>query len=191
MGGELDAQAMEGVGSPFTGVMFATSVNDAGATNSVTGVKVTYMPATAATGTWASLVRIYTKSGQGNQRNDGIFVCGPGVYTQIIGLVDTNGQPVVRLGTVEGQPNNTLFGRPIVVSSMLGPYTIGAGTASVGSLYFGPPSALLFGLRKGITWDVSEQVNWAKYQADARMVGRFGYVVGVPAAWTKQINIIV
>jgi hypothetical protein len=40
-------------------------------------------------------------------------------------------------------------------------------------------------------WEVTDQVSWSTYQADARMVGRFGYVVGVGAAWTKQTGIIV
>lgn len=188
MGGELDFQSMEGVGTPFTGVSGATSVNDAARTNGTIGVSLSYARTPS---TWASLVQIFTKAGEGITRNDGVFVCGPGVYAQIIGLTDTNGQPIVRLGTVEGQPNNTLFGRPIVVSNRLPATTIGAGTASVGGLYYGSPSALLFGVRQGMRWDVTDQVNWAKYQADARMVGRFGYVVGVPTAWVKQTGILI
>jgi HK97 family phage major capsid protein len=124
-------------------------------------------------------------------RSDGIWVCGPAVYAQILGLVDTNGQPIVRLGTVEGQPNNTLFGRPIIVSARLPKQTVGAGPVSTGNLYFGTPSSLLFGTRTGMRWDVTDQVSWGTYQADARLVGRFAYVVGVPTAWTKQIGIIV
>jgi HK97 family phage major capsid protein len=188
MGGELDAQAMEGVGTPFTGVSGATSVVDAAATNGTNGVILTYGVGTS---TKAGLVKIFTAAGEGITRRDGIFVCGPAVYAQILGLTDTNGQPVVRLGTVEGQPNNTLFGRPIIVTNRLPKTTVGAGTVSVGGLYYGSPSALLFGNRQGMRWDVSDQVNWAKYQADARMVGRFGYVVGVPTAWVRQTGIIV
>jgi len=187
MGGELDAQAMEGT-TPFTGVNTATSVVDAAATNGTNGVVLTYGTGTS---TKAGLVKIFTAAGEGIVRQDGIFVCPPAVYAAILGLTDTNGQPVVRLGTVEGQPNNTLFGRPIIVSNRLAKTTVGAGTVSVGSLYYGSPSALLFGIRQGMRWDVSDQVNWAKYQADARMVGRFGYVVGVPTAWVKQTGIIV
>lgn len=188
MGGELDFQAMEGTGSPFTGVQTATSVNDAAATNGTNGVVLTYGTGTT---TKAGLVKIFTAAGEQVAREDGIFVCPPSVYAAIIGMVDNNNQPVVRLGTVEGQPNNTLFGRPIIVSNRLAKTTIGAGTVSVGSLYYGSPSALLFGTRQGMRWDVSDQVNWAKYQADARMVGRFGFIVGVPTAWVKQTGIIV
>lgn len=188
MGGELDFQAIEGAGTPFTGVLNATSVNDCARTNGTNGVVLNYSTTAS---TKASLVQLFTKGAERFTRDQGVFVCGPGVYAQIIGLVDTNGQPVVRLGTVEGQPNNTLFGRPIIVSNRIPATTIGAGTVSVGGLYFGPMAALMFGVRTGFRWDVSDQVSWATYQADARMVGRFGFVVGIPTAWAKQTGIII
>lgn len=192
MGGDLDSAAMEAsyslAGTPFTGVLNATSVGDCARTNGTNGVVLKYNTSAS---TQASLVQLYTKAGEGTAIRGGTFVCGPGVYAQIIGLVDSNGQPVVRLGTVEGQPNNTLFGRPIIVSNRMTVTTVGAGTNSVGNLYYGPMNALLFGTRQGFRWDVTDQVNWAKYQADARMVGRFGFVVGVPTAWAKQASIII
>lgn len=188
MGGELDLQAIEGSGSPFTGVSGATSVNDAGGTNGTNGVVLTY---SSTASTKASLVKIYTAASETQPRNEGFWVCGPAVYAQIIGMVDSNGQPVVRFGNVEGAPSGTILGRPIIVSARLPKTTVGAGTVSVGGLYFGPGSALLFGTRRGMQWDVTDQVSWATYQGDARMVGRFGYVVGVPTAWVKQLGIIV
>jgi HK97 family phage major capsid protein len=190
-GGELDFQAMEGPGtatSPFTGVLNATSVNDAARTNGTNGVVLTY---NSTASTKASLVQIYTAATESQPRNDGVWVCGPAVYAQIIGLVDSNGQPIVRFGDVTSAIPGTLLGRPIVVSARLPKTTVGAGTVSVGSLYFGPPNALLFGNRMGMRWDVTDQVSWSTYQGDARMVGRFGYVVGVPTAWVKQTGIIV
>jgi HK97 family phage major capsid protein len=182
---------MEGPGtatSPFTGVLNATSVNDAARTNGTNGVVLTYNTTAS---TKASLVQIYTAASERQPRNEGIWVCGPAVYAQIIGLVDSNGQPIVRFGAVEGTPSGMLLGRPIVVSARLPKTTVGAGTVSVGGLYFGPPNALLFGNRMGMRWDVTDQVSWATYQGDARMIGRFGYVVGVPTAWVKQTGIIV
>lgn len=188
MGNELDLQAMEGT-TPFTGVATATSVNDGVVTtNGTIGQTLTYASSTA---TYASLVRIFTKAQQGSVIRGGTWVCGPSVYAKIIGLVDTNGQPIVRLGTVEGAPNNTLFGRPIIVSSAMTVNTLGAGTNSVGNLYYGQMSALLFGTRQGLQWDVSDQFHFSTYQADARMVGRFGYVVGVPTAWVRNLGIAV
>lgn len=188
MGANLDAQAMEGT-TPFTGVATATSVNDGVVTtNGTIGQTLTYASSTA---TFASLVRIFTKAQQGSVINGGTWVCGPGVYAKIIGLVDNNGQPIVRLGTVEGQPNNTLFGRPIIVSSALVATTLGAGTNSVGGLYYGQMGALAFGTRQGFRWDVSEHVSFATYQAQARMVGRFGYVVAVPTAWVRNLGIAI
>jgi HK97 family phage major capsid protein len=189
MGADLDAQAIEGSGSPFTGVSIATSVNDGVVTtNGTIGQTLTYA---SVTGTFASLVRIYTKAAQGSVINAGTWVCGPGVYAKIIGLVDNNGQPIVRLGTVEGQPNNTLFGRPMIISSALVNVTLGTGTNSVGGLYYGQMNQLAFGTRQGFRWDVSEHVSFSTYQAQARMVGRFGYVVGVPTAWVRNLGIAV
>ncbi len=189
MGANLDAQAMEGSGSPFTGVATATTVNDGVVTtNGTLGQTLTYASSTA---TYASLVRIYTKAAQGVVINGGTWVCGPSVYGKIIGLTDNTGQPIVRLGTVEGQPNNTLFGRPIIVSSALVNVTLGAGTNSVGGLYYGQMSQLLFGTRQGLRWDVSDQIKFDTYQAMARMVGRFGFVVGVPTAWVRNLGIAV
>jgi HK97 family phage major capsid protein len=184
MGGELDFQAVEGAGAPFTGVLNATSVNDAARTNGTNGALLKWSSALA---TEASLTQILTKAGEADPRDNGIFVCNPAMYGTLIGLSDSNGSPILRLGTAEGRPADTVIGRPIVCSARLAAATtIGAGTNLTAALYFGPPSALLFGVRQGMRWDVSDQVNWAKYQADARMVGRFGYVVGVPTAWVKQ-----
>jgi HK97 family phage major capsid protein len=188
-GGELDFQAMEGPGtatSPFTGVLNATSVNDAARTNGTNGVTLKY---NSTSSTEASLVQIFTAANESQPRTQGIWVCGPAVYAQIIGLTDTNGQPIVKFGSVEAAPSGSILGRPVIVSARLPKTTIGAGTNSVGSLYFGPPNALLFGNRMGMRWDVTDQVSWATYQGDARMIGRFGYVVGVPTAWVKQTGI--
>jgi HK97 family phage major capsid protein len=188
MGGELDFQAMEGPGTVFTGVQSAVSVGDCARTNGTNGVVLSY---SSSTSTIASLTQIFTKAGEGITRGDGIFVCGPGVFQKIIGLVDTNGQPIVKLGTVENQPNNTILGRPIVVTNRLPAYTVGAGTVSVGSLYYGSPSGLIFGNRRAMTFEVTNAVHWGTYQGDCRLIGRFGYVVGVPAAWAMQKGIVI
>jgi HK97 family phage major capsid protein len=188
MGGDLDAQAIEGVGTPFTGVSGAASVVDAAATNGTNGVTLQYGLGTSTIG---GLVKVFTKGGEGLSRRDGVFVSGPGVYAKVLAMIDGNGQPIVRLGTVEGAPNNTLFGRPYLVSNRLSATTIGSGTFSVGNLYFGSPSALIFGVRQNMKWEITDQASWANYRADARMVGRFAYAVGVPAAWTKQLGILV
>jgi HK97 family phage major capsid protein len=187
-GGELDFQAAQGPGTTFTGIRDAVSVGTTSATNGTNGTNITYAGTAS---TQSSLVKVFCGANEGMARNDGIFLCGPGVYAKIMGLVDLNGQPIVRLGTVEGQPNNTLFGRPIVVSARLTNYTVGAGTVSVGMLAYGSPSGLLFGVRQGMRWDVTDQVHWGTYQADARLVGRFAFVVGVPTAWVRQYDVIV
>ena len=79
----------------------------------------------------------------------------------------------------------------MVVSNRMVPTTVGAGTVSVGGLYFGSPSALIFGVRQNLKYEITDQVSWANYRADARLVGRFAFQVGVAAAWTRQFGIIV
>jgi HK97 family phage major capsid protein len=188
-GGELDFQAMEGPGtatSPFTGVLNATSVNDAARTNGTNGVTLKY---SSTVSTEASLVQIFTAASESQPRLQGIWVCGPALYAQVVGLIDSNGQPIVKFGTVEAAPSGSILGRPVVVSARLPKTTIGAGTNSVGSLYFGPPKALIFGNRTNMRWDVTDTVSWSTYQADARMVGRWGFAVGVPTSWVKQSGI--
>jgi len=184
MGGDLDSMAMEGTYAiatmPFTGVLNATSVTTyTPTTNGTNGVVLKY----------TDMVKMFAAGGERYTRDQGIWVCGPGVYANIIGMTDTNGNPIVKFGTVESAPSGSILGRPLIVSNRMGLTTIGAGTNSVGNLYFGPPSALLFGVRQGMRWDVTDQVSWATYRADARMVGRFGYVVGIPTAWVKATGL--
>ena len=187
MGGDLDSAAMEGTGVPFTGVAYAASVNDC-STNGTNGVTLQYGLGTSTIG---GLIKTYIKGGEAITRRDSTWFCGPQVFGKIMAMVDTNGAPIVRLGSVAGEPSNVLFGRPLVVSNRMVPTTVGAGTVSVGNLYFGSPSALVFGVRQNMKWEVTDQVSWANYRADARMIGRFGFAVGVPAAWTRQFGIIV
>lgn len=187
MGGDLDSMAMEATYAaatlPFTGVLNATSVTTYVpiSTNGTNGAPLKY----------TDLVNIFAAPGEGMSSNKGVYVCGPGVYAKILGLIDGQGQPIVRLGNVEGESNQTILGRPIIVSNRLVKTTVGAGTASVGAIYFGDPKMLVFGTRQGMRWDVTDQVSWATYQADARMVGRFGFVVGVPTAWVRCPGLLV
>jgi len=184
MGGNLDAAAMEGTYAiatmPFTGVLNATSVGTyTPTTNGTIGVTLKY----------ADMVKMFVAAGERAARDMGVWVMGPGVYANVIGMVDTNGAPIVKFGTVEAAPAGSILGRPLVVSNRMGLTTISTGTNSVGNLFFGPPSALMFGNRQGLRWEVTDQVNWATYQADARMVGRFGFVVGVPTSWVKATGL--
>ena len=177
MGGELDFQCMEGTGSPFTGVVGASGVNALATTASTTGAAVTY----------ADLTATLVAAGEGASVEDGTWIMSPAVWGKVLGMVDSNGQPIVKLMSVEDSPKNTILGRPVIVSNRLSSYTVGSD--ATGNIYYGPLKALTFGSRAGMSWEVTDQVHWANYQMDARLVARFGYVVGVPAAWTKLTKI--
>jgi HK97 family phage major capsid protein len=113
-------------------------------------------------------------------------------YTEILQLVDGNSQPLIQFQQgLQANPPMTLFGREIIVSGALS----GAGdtlddtTNANSTILFGTLQNVVAGTRQGLSWDVTDQVSWASYQMDARLVGRFGGVVGVPAAWTALTHI--
>jgi len=176
IGAALDSETMQGTGSPYTGIRTASGVN---VQNFGTG------PTTAGgEANYANLVKLYVKAGQNSARRNAVFVMNHQLYGEVLSQVDSQGQPVVRLGQVEGAPADTLFGRPIIVSSNL---TAGAAITTTGdviaTMYFGPPSALIWNIRRGIEWDVSEQFKFSTYQLAFRMVMRAGFLAGVPSAW--------
>ena len=51
--------------------------------------------------------------------------------------------------------------------------------------YFGNPKRLIFGDRQLINFDVTDSgPGWGKYQMDIRMIGRFGFTVANPDAFS-------
>lgn len=175
--GELDKQAVCGTGSApaITGIKNTSGII-AIASNASTTRALSY----------AKLVASYTGLSESASIENGVWIVSPRGYAEILGLADTQGQPIVKLGTVEQSPAGTLLGRPIIVSARwAGAGLLDNATNDTTSIIYGVPSSLLFGTRMGLRWDVTDQFNWEKFQMDARLVGRYGMIVGVPVNFGK------
>lgn len=175
MAGELDFQMILGDGSQpqITGVMNASGIN-----------AITSGTAAGRALTYALLVSTFTAASEGSAREGSYWFVSPAGYTQLLSLVDSQGRPIVQMD-VQGAPAGAILGKPIIESARLGgTLTLDDTTETATKIVFGPPRTILFGTRTGMRWDVTDQVNWASYQMDARLIGRFAGNVGVPAAWT-------
>lgn len=181
MARELDAQLVFGDGTTpaITGITNASGI-----------AAITSGTAAGRDLSYNLLVQAYTGAAESGPRDNGVWIMSKRGLTQVLALVATDGQPIVRLGNVEGAPAMTLFGRPMIVSGALGgSATLDDTTNANTTICFGPLSALIAGTRMGMTWDVTDQVGWANFQMDARLVGRFAGAVGVPAAWTALTHV--
>lgn len=183
MGGELDKQLVLGDGSSpaITGI------------DNTSGINVISSSATAAGRnlTWQLLVNTFFGSGESSAIENGYWIVSPKGYATILGLADSTGQPIVKDIGREGAPAGTLLGRPVLFSARWGgtpsgvTATLDDSTNTNTKIIYGVPSSLLFGTRTGFRWDVTDQVNWATFQMDARLVGRFAMIVGVPANFSR------
>jgi HK97 family phage major capsid protein len=183
MGGELDKQLVLGDGSTplFTGI------------DNTAGINVVASSATAAGRnlTWPLLVQTYVGGGEGVAMENGVWVVSPRGYSEIFGLADSTGQPIVKFSDTQNAPYGTILGRPIILSARWGgtpsgvTATLDDSTNDNTRILYGVPSSLLFGTRTGLRWDVTDQVNWATYSMDARLIGRYAMIVGVPSNWSR------
>ena len=175
MARELDYQVILGDGTTteLLGVMNGSGIN------AVTDTTQTHL-------TWPHLVKCFTGASEQTARDDGVWFCSPKGYAEILSLKDDNGMPIVHHGTFTQQsPAGTILGRPIVPHAAIGgSATLDNTTLTKTDIVFGPPKTFIAGTRIGMQWDVTDQVGWANYRADCRLIGRFGGRVGVPAAWS-------
>src|SRR3990172_8172138 len=178
MGGELDKQIVlgDGSGPQITGIDTASGINVISSSVTAAGRALTY----------ALLVNTFTGASESSAIETGYWIVSPKGYTQILALSGTDNQPIVKFGTVETAPSGMLLGRPIVVSAPWGgAATPDEVTNTNTKIIYGPPSSLLFGTRMGMRWGVTDQVGWANFQMDARLVGRFAGNVAVPANFSR------
>lgn len=177
MAREQDKQVVLGdaSGPVITGIMNASGI-----------VAVTSGTAAGRALSYALLVETYTAAGESTAIDQGVWMMSKRGYTQLLSLVDTTGQPIVKaIGTVEFAPAGTLFGRPIILHGALGGnLTLDDVTNTATKIVYGPLQKYLWGTRQGMSWDVTDAVNWAKYQVDARLTSRVAGNVGVPAAFS-------
>lgn len=180
--GELDYQMVlgDGAGPQFTGIRNASGINVVSSSATAAGRNLTY----------PLMVNTFVGASEKSTRQNGYWFLSPKGYATVLGLVDSTGQPVVKFADVETAPNGTFLGRPIIVSGRLGGATnLDDVTNTNTTILFGPMNALMCGTRMGLAWDVTDQVNWAKHQADCRLIGRFAGNVGIPAAFSRLTKV--
>lgn len=183
IGGELDKQLVLGDGSSpaITGI------------DGTSGITVISTSATAAGRnlTWQLLVNTYVGNGEGVAIENGYWIMSPKGYAVVFGLTDTTGQPVIKFADTATAPAGTLLGRPIILSARFGgtpsgvTATLDDTTNANTKIIYGVPTSLLCGTRMGLRWDVTDQVNWGTFSVDARLVGRFAMIVGVPTDFSR------
>lgn len=174
---ELDKQFVEGTGAPFTGLSNAVGVAEIVA--GVNGDPVTY----------ARVVDTKWKAREAASRAGARWFMAPEMAGKIEGLVDSQGQPIVRYGNVVGDIAQTLLGYPVTVHSVIrADRTKGTGT-TLSNLYFGPPRQMVRGDRAGMAWDVSDIPGWTTAEVHMRLLFRVAAAIAVPAAFARALDL--
>jgi HK97 family phage major capsid protein len=172
-----DQETVDGAGTNFTGLIAATGVNSV-ATTTTNGEAIVY----------GDLTATIFKARQRASRVNARWIMAPEQFGAIAGMVDSNGQPIVQYGRVPNEIVPQILGFPVEIISTISITTTRGSTGGTSNVYFGPPTAIIFGDRTGMRWDVSDAPGWNKYQMAARLVKRTGIVIGVPTAWTKLVG---
>ena len=176
-GREIDKQVLEGTGSPFTGIAGASGVNEV--TTGANGDALTF----------PVLANLVFKARERASRDNARFFLAPEAMQKIIGLVDSQGMPIVQYGSVAGPMATSILGFPAEIHSVIrADRTYGTGT-TLSNVYFGPPSAVVLGNRTGMSWDVSDVPGFRDYSLHMRLVTRVGFGLAVPGAWSRHTNL--
>jgi len=185
MAAELDKQvaAGDGSGPVITGIANGTSI-----------VAITSGTAAGRALTYPLLVQAYQGATQLASREDAVWIVSPAGFQELLELTDGNGRPLVSLtgAEVRGPAPMTLFGKRIIESGSVGGAadpSLDDSTNTNTTILFGPMRSYAFGTRQGMRWDVTDQVSWATYQMDARLVGRWAGVPAVSANFVKLTHI--
>ncbi len=177
----LDAAVSDGTDgntpTSFSGLVTASGLNSV-ATTTTDGAAVAY----------SHLVKAMFKAGQRSTRTQAAWFMHPNIFAAVVGLVDSNGQPIFQMVGMPNLPEERILGRPVYTSAAMSVSITRGSTGSTGNIYFGPTNKLIFGDRMGLRWEVTNLVNWAKDQIDARLIGRFGFTIATPAAFTKIVG---
>lgn len=179
IGEALDTAVFEDTGTNFTGLNadISTSGNTI-ATTTTDGEALVY----------SDLAKAVYKAKFASTRQNAAFVMAPAVWSTIVALADTTGQAIFQYAAVPNTPPERILGFPVYLCSPLSVAITRGSTGNTGNVYFGPMKKLLLGVRKGLAWSVTDQVNWATDSIDCRMIGRFGFTVGTPGAFTRIVG---
>jgi len=168
-------------GTNFTGVRVATGVNSftvlSGATTSITGTSFGLVP------TYTELVQCVFTALQAASRDTGRFFMQAGVFKNLVGMIDTTGQPVFMFANAAGSFPMFMGGYPVsIVSSLSTSQTTGYTSSS--NIYFGPPSRLLYGDISGMSFDIDPYSLLSTVQTRVRVLKRTGILCPVGGYWT-------
>ena len=179
MGRNEDIQALEGTGSPHTGLLGDTDVNEI-ASVGVNGDPVTY----------AILVEMVYNAGERATRRGARWFVTPGLMADIVGLTDDQNLPVMRPGgTITAAIGPTLLGFPVEVHSGILQTRSKGSSSALSHAYFGDPRGLIFGDRAGMAWSVSEHAGFDNDEVHMKLTKRTGIAVGVPSAFTRRLEL--
>lgn len=168
-----DQGALDGSAN-FTGVDKATGVNSFSTqTTGTDGGNVPY---------FNDLIKTVYFGQQAASRAGARFFMHPYAFKNIMGLVDTTGQPVFMFGAAPGSVPMFIGGYPVSLVSSLS-RTLVYKTSST-NIYFGPPSKIIFGDIAGMQFDIDPFSNFQKVLTNIRVIKRTGIAVAVPAAFT-------
>jgi len=177
IGKELDQEALEGDGTNFTGVNAEASVNSV-ATTTTDGEALTYL----------DLVNAVYATDDSSIEDGAAWFMHRKIFATVVGLLDSQNRPIFQPAVERGSPG-TILGFPVYTTSAIATNVTRGATGSTSNVYFGDPRRLIFGDRRGLRFDVTEQgPGWQFFQVDMRMVGRFGFTVATPGAFSKIVG---
>ncbi len=177
MARELDKEALEGTGTNFTGLNAEGGINTVSTTTS-NGENVTFLDLVSA---------VYAADESSVEAGSAWFMHRK-IFATVVGLTDSQGRPIFMPSVSPGIPG-TILGFPVYTTSVIATNTTRGATSNTSNMYFGDPKRLIFGDRQDLRFDVTETgPGWANYQIDMRLVGRFGFTVGTPAAFSRIVG---
>jgi HK97 family phage major capsid protein len=185
-----DSEGLESTSGNFTGLRTAGSVN--AVTNGANGATVTY----------AKLAeQVYAAVKRSTRSRGAAWVMAPQILRRYVGLVDSNGSPILNRNDVArvlsenivgpGYGEGTILGFPVFTSDQISvTRTVGTST-DCSVVYFGPfgQGGVILGDLTGMAFDVSDQVYFETAQIGMRLLKRTAIAVGVPTAMTIQTGV--
>lgn len=178
IGKTLDGEALEGTGTNFTGLNADGSVNSV-ATTTTDGEAVTF----------ADLVNAVYQADESSVEDGAAWFMHRKIFGSIVNLTDNEGRPIFNPVPVDGAPRGTLLGFPVYTTSSIATDTTRGSTGNTSNIYFGDPRRMIFGDRRDLRFDVTETgPGWQYAQVDMRIMGRWGFTVGTPAAFSKIVG---
>ena len=175
-----DIHALEGgwaTTQNFSGVAVAPGVNafTLGSTSVTGGNYPTYLELTKL---------IYTAAQRATRAGAAFFML-PQVFRGIVGSTDTTGQPIFSFSNVPNAIPQFVGGYPVyLVSSLSTQWASGSNGSSSSSIYYGPPSKIIFGDLTGMSFDIDPYGLFTSVQSRLRVYKRTGIIVPVGSYFT-------